>query len=212
MAWRSAANEPLGESGVALAEGRDEAARSPARMAETNARSPADLTCLACRDDPQIRLGPSVPTSQRNGLLGPGYLAAIAEELDRSPMVEVAIDALGVDHVGDLCDHFTQGGTEVTGRLGARESLDPLHPGRESVVAPTSVAARRSEADMISFENDDGQRGVAPGQFVSSPQARVAGTDDGHIDIAVAREGSTDREVRTIPPEWLRHSAIEHRC
>ena len=69
--------------------------------------------------------------------------------------------------------------------------------------APATVAARRAEADVLAFADDDTQRRIGAAQRVRGPQARVAGADDGDVGIDIARQRRPRRARRaeSVRPE-----------
>ena len=140
----------------------------------------------------------------------PLHLGNGARESDHATSRETAVDALVVDRSADIVDgvddrpgHPDPGITSTGGDC-------PLETARELTDAPSTVASGCSEPDHLPFDDEHPQRRVCSEQRHCCPQPRVAGADDRHVDIDVARKCRPAGEwgVELVEPERLRAQGL----
>ena len=129
--------------------------------------------------------------------LGPGAreLGGAAGQPDRPALGDVGVDALGRGDPGDLVDGGAHRGVLGERGLPAAERREGGQLRGEQRRAPAPVAPGGAEAGHLGLEHGHGQRRVRLGQVVGGPEPGVAGSDDGHVDVEVAREGRSRRPV-----------------
>ncbi|MET3960670.1 hypothetical protein ABIE44_000604 [Marmoricola sp. OAE513] len=121
-------------------------------------------------------------------------LRSAARQGDGPTALEPGVDALAVADPTDLADGVAHRAVQPKCIRRARGG-DELGPRRrEQRAAPTTVAPRRSESDVLSLEHDDPQGRISAAEVVRRPQAGEPGTDDHDVVRRGARQRAPLRQ------------------
>ena len=129
----------------------------------------------------------------------PRRLGGVAGDLKGAALDDARVDAFARRDVDHLVDGLVQcplpGHHPVAAVLAGHPVAVPGNQPRQ----PAAVAAGRAEPGEPGLQHRDAQRRVRALQVVRRPQAGVAGADDAHVGVAVARQRRTVGRQSVVP-------------